>query len=158
MARLAPSFVLVTVAACGASSGSPPPSPPAPPDRCVADPALAGARRPKPAESGCLTAEAWDALASACAAQDPDACYRLAVCIQQRDLGAEPAARAASLEDTRTHLRLACDAGIAEACTVRVGFVRLADLPAPADACADLLRGCGLGDADACSACRLDGC
>jgi hypothetical protein len=117
--------------------------------RCVPDEKLALTRLARPEERGCIDQAVWDELEARCSANDPAACYQLAVCVELRDVGR------ATERPTRDHLRVACDGGIAEACTFRVGAVMLGGAPLPADGCADLLRGCGLGDRDACAQCTM---
>ncbi|MEZ4399597.1 MAG: hypothetical protein R3B06_06245 [Kofleriaceae bacterium] len=149
----------LTLAACGGSA-TPPPAQPAPADVCVADPALAANRRPKPPEVGCMDQAAYLALGDACNADDPDACYQIAVCIKAQELGVDMAAAERTQHQTAIlqSLRRSCDAGIAEACTLRVGMQMIDDAPLPADGCADMIRACNLGDEQGCAGCRWNQC
>lgn len=151
--------VASSLTACGGAS-SPPPPPPEEPGRCVVDPALAETRRAKPPESGCSSEGTWDALAAACNGGDPDACYQIAICVKLQEITADlsDAERAQHVAASVAGLRVACDAGIAEACNMRVGVQMYDGAPMPADGCADLVRGCQLGDERGCFDCQFNGC
>lgn len=144
------------VAACGGSST--PAAAPAKPDVCVADPALAATRIAKPADVRCSQ---WDALGATCnEKKDPDACYQVGVCVKAQELGAKmsPEDRAQHVTAALASLKIACDAGMSEACILHLG-VRMGDATEePADACTEYLRACKLGDENGCFGCRQAGC
>jgi hypothetical protein len=142
-------LLIITVAACGgASSTATAPADVEAPDRCAADPAVAATRMPRPAGTGCMSQASLDALDQACQGGDAAACDRAVGCRLSLDL--DPA-KAPGL---RLMLRTACDGGIAESCRLRVGVVTETGGALPDDACADLIRGCQLGDDLSCYDCR----
>jgi hypothetical protein len=149
----------VALWACGGSSPSPA-EPTATPGHCVADPSTSQTRRPRPPEAGCSDADARAARDQACTGGDADACFQRAVCIKLQETGADMPEdeRATQVATALADLRIACDAGISEACVVRVGFQMMNDEPLPADGCTDLVRSCNLGDKDGCFACTHNGC
>lgn len=99
-----------------------------------------------------------NALVAACEAGDPDGCYIAATCELSTQPGADqPEKRAEAVATVRAATRKACDAGIAEACLMRVGVVTTDGVPQPADACADLVRACNL-DEKGCFDCRSGEC
>lgn len=146
---------LFALAACGGGA-RPAPEPAEPPSACVADPAIAATRRPKPAGTGCMSERDLTTLDAACAADDPDACFRRASCALLAQLGADPAP--AAIATNRATLQVACAGGIAEACTARVAVAMSGDPALPADGCADLRRACHLGDEQGCFDCRNQDC
>lgn len=142
--------VLVSIAACGGAD-HPAPAAVEAPSVCVADAAVAATRRPRPAGTGCMSAEAITALGHDCNGGDVDACDRMAGCQLFAVIGDTP--DPAAVTSARAALRLACDGGIAESCRLRVGVAMNDGSPLPADGCADLIRGCQLGDDQSCFDC-----
>ncbi len=99
-----------------------------------------------------------NALVAAYEAGDPDGRYLAATCVLSTQPGADqPEKRAEAVTTVRAATRKACDAGISEACLMRVGVVTMDGLPQPADACADLVRACNL-DEKGCFDCRSGEC
>ncbi len=143
--------ILVSIAACGGAD-HPAPAVVETPSVCVADAAVAATRRPMPAGTGCMTADAITTLGHACNGGDVDACYRMAGCQLFAVIGDTP--NPSAVTTVRAALRLACDGGIAESCRLRVGVAMEDGSPLPADGCADLIRGCQLGDEQGCFDCR----
>ena len=142
-------LLLILVGACsGAGSAATAPAEVEAPDPCVAEPSVAATRVPRPAGTGCMSRDALVALDDACSAGDPAACDRLVGCLVSD--GLEPA----ETPGLRAALRTACDGGIAESCRLRVGVVTEAGGALPDDGCADLIRGCHLGDESSCFDCR----
>ncbi len=154
LAALAALAALVVLAACGGGS-APPPAAPEAPSKCQVDPALAETRQPKPKEEGCSDTRG---RVDACNGGDAGACYQAAICIKLQELGVEMSAEERAEYQTAilAGLREACDSGIAEACTMRVGMQMMNNEPLPADGCVDIIRGCNLGDEDGCFACRFN--
>jgi hypothetical protein len=151
MTRIAPVLsIVLCLAACG-GPGRPAPAPVEEPSACAADPSVAATRRPKPDGTGCMTQEAITALGDACNGGDADACHRYVGCQLLGELGTSPSS--AAIAQARGALRTACDGGIAESCRLRVGVVTERGQPMPDDACADLIRGCKLGDESSCFDC-----
>ncbi len=156
MTRIAPGLVLIVVilaslAACGGAS-RPAPEPAEEPSACAADPAVAATRRPKPAGTGCMSQESVTALGDACDGGDPDACDRYVGCHLLGEMGTS--ATPDGITRARAALRTACDGGIAESCRLRVGVVTENGGAMPDDGCADVIRGCKLGDESSCFDCR----
>lgn len=149
--RTATVAVVLCIAACGGAP-RPAPAPVDEPSACVADPAVAATRRPKPAGTGCMSQADVTALGDACNGGDADACDRLVGCQLLGELGSDPDARA--IDRARAALRVACDGGIAESCRLRVGVATERGAAMPDDGCADLVRGCQLGDESSCFDCR----
>ena len=152
-------LILLALAGCGGAS-SPPPAEPTPAGRCVTQPAMAEQRRARPETPSCNDPEAWRALADACNQDSPEACYQISICVSLQEQGADMAddEREQHVSSSLAGLRRACDAGIAEACTLRVGLQLLGGQPLPADGCDDLVRACNLGDGDGCLACQQASC
>lgn len=150
MARIA--LVLVSVLLSFAACGGParPPAEPPPTDEvdaCAAAPSVAATRVARDFSTGCMSSESMTAYGAACTEGDPVGCDRWVGC----QLGGELSAEA--ITTARAALRTACDGGIAEACRLRVGLLTENGQPMPADGCADIIRGCQLGDESSCFDC-----
>ncbi len=145
------------LAACG-TPAAPPKAPAKEAGKCVVDPAVSATRRATPEAKGCMSQLEANALAASCEAGDPDGCYLAAVCVLSTQPGADqPEKRAEAVTTVRAATRKACDAGIAEACLMRVGVVTQDGGPQPEDACPDLVRACNL-DEKGCFDCRSGDC
>ncbi len=147
--------LLAMIAACGSAPAAPV-EPAAAPGKCALDAAVAATRLPKPADKGCMHQEDADAFFTACEGGDAEACYHLAVC-GLANLGASQSPTGAEVDNQRAALRRACDAGVAEACLLRVGVVTAKGGPLPSDGCADLVRACQLDEKN-CFDCRSGDC
>lgn len=151
MARIAPVvLIFLSLAACSGPS-RPAPEPAEAPSACAADPSVAATRRHRPAGTGCMSQDDVTALGDACNGGDADACDRYVGCQLLGELGAAPSPQGITL--ARAALRTACDGGIAESCRLRVGVLTESGAAMPDDACADLIRGCKLGDENSCFDC-----
>jgi hypothetical protein len=98
-----------------------------------------------------MSQDALTALGHACNGGDADACDRYVGCQLLGELGTAPSPD--GITRARAALRTACDGGIAESCRLRLGVVTEHGAPMPDDGCADLIRGCKLGDETSCFDC-----
>lgn len=129
---------------------TPEPAPePEPPGVCELQSAVAATRKPKPAGyPSCSTVESRDAYKLACLKDDFQACHHIATCLVADGAVRPEAERKPYMDLARTFLKNACQAGLAESCTLRAGAGVEAGLTAR-ETCEDLTRASQLGDASA---------
>jgi hypothetical protein len=123
---------------------------PEPPGVCELQSAVAATRKPKPAGyPHCSTVESRDAYKLACLKDDFEACHHIATClVADGAMKPEGSARKPYMELARTFLKNACQAGIAESCSLRAGAGVEAGMTAK-ETCDDLTRATQLGDVSA---------
>ena len=122
---------------------------PEPPGVCELQPAVAATRKPKPpGNPNCSSVASRDAYKLACIKDDFQACHHIATCVVADSASRPEAERKPYMDLARTFLKNACQAGIAESCTLRAGAGIESGMPVK-ETCDDLTRATQLGDANA---------
>lgn len=171
MRRLPGLLALSLVAACGGAQ----PTPYVEPDVegvCKVDPAVAPGRVSKPeSTANCLDPASFETVQTPCNdTRDPAACYEAATCLNVAVSMMEPTdpARDATVDSAIAGFRVACEAGIAEACAIYASMAEeevLANREHPrrdellATMCEGYQKACHLGEEfDGCARCMTAGC